>query len=92
MIEKLLDWWWLWVVLGLLFGANVGCQDVQQQQNVMQFLQEAKAEGHLVMTSDGALKAGMRQEFFAGADGTTISFDGSIDFADRARNVTESEP
>lgn len=87
LLEWIVGWWWLFLVVLPFVG---GCQDVTQQQNVLQFLQEAKAEGHLVLTSDGTLKAGMRQEFFAGADGTTIAFDGGIDFADRVRHVSET--
>lgn len=92
MVSRLWEWLGLWWPLGLLLPFLGGCQDMAQQQNVLQFLQESKAEGHLVLTSNGALKFGARQEFFAGADGTTISFDGSIDFADRVRNVTIPEP
>lgn len=92
MMWKLLEWIGpVWLV-ALLLPFLAGCQDVAQQQNVLQFLQQAKAEGHLVLTSSGVLKAGMRQEFFAGADGTTISFDGSIDFADRLRHVSDENP
>ena len=83
----LVGWWWL-----LLLPLLGGCQDMAQQQNVMQFLQEAKAEGKMQLSTNGGLKAGMRQEFFAGADGTAVSFNGSIDFADRKRHVTQPEP
>ena len=70
----------LCAILCLIFIFSLGCESVEQNQNIMRFLQTGKARGHLVVTSDGAVKAGMRNEFFAGADGTTISFDGNIDF------------
>ena len=83
--------WILGILLAVFLLGNVtGCETADQTTNTMRFLQEAKAEGHLVVTTDAALSAGMTTEFFAGARKAALSFDGSIDFADRARHVSSA--
>ena len=82
------------LILAILFGVfllgNItGCESMDQTTNTMKFLQEAKAEGHLVVTTDAALSAGMTTEFFTGAHKAALSFDGSIDFADRVRHAPD---
>lgn len=67
--------------------AMMGCKDELQHQNTLEFLQQGKARGHLVITTTGALSAGMRTVFFAGADETAVSFDGDVDFADSVRHL-----
>ena len=57
-----------------------GCQDATQNQNVLTFLEKGGARGHLTVTSDAGLSGGMTTEFFGGARGTRVAFDGDIDY------------
>ncbi len=71
-------------VLAAVFGFGLlgGCSDQAQNDNVMQFLREAGADGHLSLSTGGSpIAAGMKQVFFLGPENATLSFDGKIDFA-----------
>ena len=59
-----------------------GCSSTQQNQNVLNFLERAKADGNINITTSGALSVGQRVSFFAGAHDTTVAFDGHIDFSE----------
>lgn len=105
---------WVAMLLDLLLGGSVlglvvvgaclmsGCRSTDQTAAVMQTLQQGKAEGHLVLTTPGAVSVGERTEFFIGAMGTSLSFDGEIDFSDaqfklptspnNGENTTEPQP
>ena len=86
---------WVKYLLIVLFGAfllgNItGCEEPDRTAAALTFLQEAKAEGNLVLTSEPVAAAGMDNRFYFGADKTTLAFDGSIDFADRVRHVSQA--
>lgn len=57
-----------------------GCRAPDQTKQLMQALHDGQARGHLVVTSPGILSVGMQYDFYIGAKGTTLSFDGDIDF------------
>ncbi len=82
--------WLLILVAGSLLGM-FGCADQQKQQSAMSFLQQGKARGHLVLTSDAQANAELYQGVRGGPNKTSISFDGDIDYADRVRHVTDDE-
>jgi hypothetical protein len=81
-------------MVGKIFGISLlilfvcGCKTQSQTDNTLRFLQEGKARGHLVVTSQGQVAAGQKLEFYAGAGHATVSFDGDIDFADRVRHIS----
>ena len=65
MIEKMLNWWWLWVVLGLLFGTPLGgCSVMSAGPGMMKEI----AGGARVIGQTLAAKFDP-QEMSAGADG-----------------------
>lgn len=66
----------------LLLVVFSGCESSQQNENTLTFLQKAKATGHVTITTTGAVSVGQNLSFFAGAHGTTVAFDGNIDFSD----------
>jgi hypothetical protein len=57
-----------------------GCSTQDKTTAVLSVLEEGKARGHLVLTTSGAVSVGVQQDFYLGAKGTTLSFDGDIDF------------
>lgn len=71
------------LAIGLLVVCS-GCASVDRTGAVMQTLQQGKAKGHLVLTTPGAVSVGMQNEWFIGARGSTLAFDGDIDFSDAA--------
>lgn len=71
---------------GLAFAVLVGCKNQQQNQNVMTFLKDGKANGHLVIAGTPKIHAGASTDFYFGAD-LNVAFDGNIDFADSVRHV-----
>lgn len=68
---------------------NAGCADQQKFAQSMTFLQEGKARGHLVLTSDARLAGTVETTFSGGANKSALSFDGDVNFADTVRHVTE---
>lgn len=76
---------WLWALF-TAFAVCVmlwhcgGCA-ADKAEITLSYLERGQAEGHLTVTSSGAVEAGETISFFAGAKGTTIAFDGSIDFS-----------
>jgi hypothetical protein len=94
MMFDFLTKWTTWIVIllaGSFLGLIGGCADQQKNQNVLTFLQEGKAEGHLVVTSNAVAGGELYQGFRLGADDMSVGFDGSIDFADNVRHVTDDE-
>jgi len=75
-------------VLGVL---GLGCQNQQTYDQTLATLQQGKARGHLVVTTDGKLGFGASQTFFGGANAGSLSFDGDVDFADSVRHVSDVE-
>lgn len=69
------------LVMLLVAGILTGCSDAQQNQNTLTFLQQGKAKGHAVVTTDAGGEFSMTNAFRLGASGTTVSFDGNIDFS-----------
>lgn len=72
--------------------ASMGCSSQQKTEDVLLILQEGKAQGHLVITTDGRLSVGQTTAFFAGANAASVSFDGDIDFGDSTRHVSGPDP
>ena len=60
----------------------VGCKTPEETTATLEMLRQAKARGHLVVASDGAVEVGQSTSFFLGARGTRIMFDGDIDFTE----------
>jgi hypothetical protein len=60
----------------------LGCASQDKTLTALAVLQEGKARGHLVLTTSAGVSVGTQTEFFLGARGTQISFDGDINFAD----------
>ncbi len=58
------------------------CASPDKTTTALALLQEGNARGHLVMTTSAALSVGTQTDFYVGARGTKISFDGDIDFRD----------
>ena len=81
---------WIVALLAAAFGlvAMTGCQEGGSMADTLNFLQEGKARGHLVVTSDGQVGGGIATNVYGGAADASISFDGDIDFADSVRHVT----
>lgn len=85
-------WTWILRAFGILFavfmlGNIVGCDKPSQTQEALLFLQQGKAEGELTLASSPVIAAGMDNRFYFGGDKTLMTFNGSIDFADRVRSV-----
>ena len=69
------------VFVGAIGWHLAGCKSQDQTASVLRTLKQGQARGHLVMTTPGALSAGQQTEFFIGARGSTLTFDGNIDFS-----------
>ena len=59
---------------------GVGCSDPVKQANTLEMLQQGKAKGNLVLTTDGRVSVGQSTTFWLGGDGTAVSFTGEIDY------------
>ncbi len=70
------------VVFGSVTLCHVAGCDHRNVQDLFAALQQGKARGHLVLTTSGVVTAGTQTEFFVGLRGTSLTFDGNIDFAD----------
>ena len=62
-------------------AALAGCQNAQTTSITLDALERGNARGELMLTTGGAVSAGMRQTFFLGADESALSFHGSVDFS-----------
>lgn len=62
--------------------ALTGCANDQKTDAMLLTLQEGKARGHLVFTTNGQVGAQQTTTFAIGATGSHMSFDGDVNFAD----------
>lgn len=69
-----------------------GCKSPDQTASVLATLERGRAEGHLTVTTSGAVGVGQKTTLWAGADGTTVAFDGSVDFDPEGRQATPLPP
>ena len=71
------------LVLYVSFGGAclIGCKTPDQTASVLEALERGQAEGHLVIVTDGQLKAELIQGVRFGAAGTVMSFDGSVNWS-----------
>lgn len=73
--------------MGKAIGAAIaaiaagGCKSPDQTASVLATLERGRAEGHLTVTTSGAVGVGQKTTLWAGAEGTTVAFDGSVNFA-----------
>ena len=74
-------------LLSVPLSCLTGCSQERDPNDTLRLLQQGKAEGHLVLSTDGRIGVGATQEFFLGPIHSGLAFDGSVDFADRVRNV-----
>lgn len=61
---------------------SLACKTPEKDAMMLKMLQEGKARGHLTMGSQAILGVTQRTEVGIGALGTTVTFDGDINFAD----------
>ena len=76
----------------MLLGLTAGCSEGGSMADTLTFLQQGKARGHLVVTSDGQVGGGISTNVYGGAADASVSFDGDIDFADSVRHVSDPAP
>lgn len=74
------------LLLAYLSSCVAGCGDNVSVGEQMELLQQGKARGHLVVTSDGRVGGGFQNYFVFGAGQASLSFDGDVDFADTVRH------
>lgn len=87
--------WLACCTCGVMFGGCLGgCKTPDRTAATLATLQEGKARGHIVLVTPGSISAGQQTEFFFGARGSTLSFDGDVDFsvADFGALLTPATP
>ena len=67
---------------GLVTLACLGCNDPNTMETTLQALERGKAQGQLILTSDGRVSVDQRISFGLGAGKAALSFSGNIDFND----------
>lgn len=72
--------------------AVTGCKSPDQTASVLATLERGKARGHATLTTDGRLGVGQATTFWAGASGSTLAFDGQIDFSEGAQPPAGGQP
>lgn len=65
----------------------LGCESPEQNAVTLKLLQEGKARGHLTLGSSGVIGLMEKTEIGLGALGTTVTFDGDINFGDGGRTA-----
>lgn len=80
------------VLAAIAAVAATGCKTPDQTASVLATLERGRAEGHLTVTTSGAVGVGQKTTLWAGADGTTVAFDGSVNFDPEGRQATPLPP
>jgi hypothetical protein len=73
----------------VLLLACAGCKSPEGVENTLKILQQGKAKGSLILSSDGRVSAAQTLDFSFGPQKSMLAFEGKIDFADDVRHVTD---
>ncbi|MCH8854550.1 MAG: hypothetical protein IID41_18135 [Planctomycetes bacterium] len=73
-------------------GASAGCANENQMETTLQALERGKAQGQLILTSDGRVSVDQQVSFGFGARGATLAFSGKIDFSDKLNRPVPEIP
>ena len=70
----------------------LGCNDPNRMETTLRALERGKAEGQLVLTSDGRVSIDQQISFGFGASRSSLSFSGKINFNDKLNRPVPGAP